>query len=71
MKNGTATLAAKKVLTAFRRLPNRQRDEVLTELVRNRVVREDLMDIAVAEVRRKEPGRPLREFLTEHASKSR
>lgn len=50
-------------VAAFRALPRRQKDAVLSQLAKDRTVREDLIDLAVAEERKKEPSRPLREFL--------
>lgn len=71
MKTGLVAPATRKAITAFRRLPVRQRDVFLGELVKNRSVREDLMDLAIAESRRKEPSRPLREFLSEVDARAR
>ena len=51
-------------VAAFRALPRRQKDAVLSQLAKDRTVREDLIDLAVAEERKKEPSRPLREFLS-------
>ena len=50
---------------AFKALPRKERDRVLLKIVKNKTLREDLMDLAVAEARRKEKGRPLREVLAE------
>ena len=51
-------------VAAFRALPRRHKDAVLSRLAQDRTVREDLLDLAVAAERKKEPSRPLREFLS-------
>jgi len=53
-------------LSAFKTLPKKERDIFLTEILKEKEVREDLIDIAIAESRPKAKGRPLREFLEEH-----
>ena len=64
MKTKGATAAV--FLSAFKTLPKKERDIFLTEILKEKEVREDLIDIAIAESRTKAKGRPLREFLEEH-----
>lgn len=64
MKTKGATAAV--FLSAFKTLPKKERDIFLTEILKEKEVREDLIDIAIAESRAKAKGRPLREFLEEH-----
>ena len=51
------------VYNTIRRLKPKERDAVFVRLLEDRRFREDLLDIATIEQRRKEPGRPLREYL--------
>ncbi len=48
---------------AFKGLPRAEQHVVLARLVRDERLRRDLMDLAVIEERRREPVRPLREYL--------
>lgn len=52
-------------LTAFRSLPKTQRDRILVELVKDKTLRRDLMDLATIEERKKEPSRLFRDYLKE------
>ena len=56
---------AKIFLLALRSLPRKDRDAVLAALVKDERLREDLVDLAIAEEREKEPSRPLEEVLAE------
>ncbi len=49
--------------TAFKALPKRERDIVLARLTSDRILRKDLIDIAME--RMDEPTRPLNEVLQE------
>jgi len=51
-------------MTAFRALPKKVREAVVDKMLSDKEFREDLMDIAVIEQRRKEPSRPLEEYLS-------
>ena len=51
--------------TAFKALSKKDRDALIFRLVEDEELREDLMDIAVAKERLKEPTRPLREVISE------
>ena len=55
-------------LKAFRGLTKAQRQIFLEELLSERVYREDLLDVAMIQARRREPARPLRDYLAERAS---
>ena len=55
--------------TAFKALPREERDAVIVRLAREKSIREDLLDLATVERRRKEPSRPFREFLRERGQK--
>ena len=58
-----AEAVAEVFLTAIRSLPKREREQILAGLVRDRHLRQDLMDLAVIEERRKEPSRNFRQYL--------
>jgi hypothetical protein len=49
--------------TAFRSLPAVQRQAVLRRMVEDDSLRHDLQDLATIARRRREPSRPLREYL--------
>lgn len=49
--------------TAFRALSKKEREAVLEKLLRDREFMEDLVDIVILEQRKKEPSRPLDEYL--------
>ena len=51
--------------TAFQVLPRREQEAVLQRIVKDKQLREDLIDLAVIESRRAEPARPLRDILKE------
>ena len=62
----TATKAKAEVfLTAFRALPKGEQNAVLFGLVSNSRMREDLIDLAIAETRNRQASRPFRKFLSE------
>ncbi len=52
-------------LTAFRTMPKKEQNIFLSEIIKDSRLREDLIDIAIAESRAKNKGRPFREFLKE------
>lgn len=56
---------ANRFLSAFKALPRPQKNAVVARLARERSIREDLIDLAIADSRRTERSRPLREFLRE------
>ena len=57
------------VYCAFRKLKPKEREEVLGRLLRDAEFFEDLCDLALVKQRRREPGRPLREYLTSRKAK--
>ena len=68
----TAAAATAEVFwTAFRSLPKAERQAVIEKLLADRRFREDLIDAAIVEQRRKEPARPLNEYLAARARRSR
>jgi len=68
----TAAAATAEVFwTAFRSLPKAKRRAVIDKLLADRRFREDLIDAATVEQRRKEPARPLKEYLAARARRSR
>jgi hypothetical protein len=56
---------AKDVFSAFKALPKAERDAVLLNIAGDRALRRDLLDLATIAERRREPSRPLREYLVE------
>lgn len=64
-----AEAVAEVFLTAIRSLPKRDREQILAGLVRDRNLRQDLMDLAVIEQRRKEPSRHFRQYLKARAER--
>ncbi len=52
-------------LTAFGALPRSEQSAILFGLMHNARLREDIIDLAVAETRNRQPSRPLKSFLTE------
>lgn len=61
MKTKGAT--AEVFLTAFKTLPKMEQDIFFAKLMKQKRLREDLIDIAIAESRTKDKGRPFRDFL--------
>lgn len=59
-------MKAEVFLTAFKTLPKKERDIFFTEVIKDKRLREDLVDIAIAESRKNSKSRPFREFLKEH-----
>lgn len=58
--------AAEVFLTAFMTLPKKEQNVFLTEILKDNALREDVMDIAIAESRARDKGRRFRDFLKEH-----
>lgn len=63
---GAKGATAEGFLAAFRTLPQKEQDVFLSSILKDKRVREDLMDIAIAESRTKDKSRPFRGFLKEH-----
>ena len=55
-------------LTAFKTLPQKEQDIFLSSILKDKRLCEDLIDIAIAESRAKDKGRPFRDFLIEHGN---
>ncbi len=68
MKSKGAT--AEVFLTAFNSLKREEQDIFLTSLLKDKKMREDLIDIAIAEERAKDKSRPFRAFLAETEKKA-
>jgi hypothetical protein len=51
-------------MTAFRALQKKAREAVVDKMLCDKEFREDLMDAVIIEQRRKEPSRPLEEYLS-------
>lgn len=66
MKTKGAT--AEVFLTAFKTLAKKEQDIFLSEILKDKKLREDLIDISIAESRSKDKGRPFRDFLKEHGN---
>ena len=49
--------------TAFQVLPRKEQQAILQRILKDKGLREDLIDLAVIESRRAEPARPLRQYL--------
>jgi hypothetical protein len=64
MKTKGAT--AEIFLTAFKTLPKKEQDIFLSKILKDKRLREDLIDIAIAESRAKDKSRPFRDFLKAH-----
>jgi hypothetical protein len=52
-------------LTAFFTLPHAEQEIFLSKLMRNKRLREDLIDLAIAEKRKTEKSRPFSKFVDE------
>ncbi|MFZ3073306.1 MAG: hypothetical protein WA162_08685 [Thermodesulfobacteriota bacterium] len=55
-------------LTAFRTLAKKEQDIFLSSILKDKRLREDLIDIAIVESRVKDKSRPFRDFLKEHGN---
>jgi hypothetical protein len=62
---------AKVFIQAFKALTERERTAFLEALLREKEYREDLMDIALIEERRRESSRSFRKYLSRKAKKER
>jgi len=58
-------MTAEVFLTAFRTMPKKEQNLFLMEIIKDSRLREDLIDIAIAENRARDRGRPFKEFLKE------
>lgn len=64
MKAHQAT--AEVFFTAFKTLPKKEQDIFISKILKDKKLREDLIDIAIAESRARDKRRPFRNFLREH-----
>jgi hypothetical protein len=64
-----STTAAAQFLSAFKALPKSARDAFLLSIAGDRALRRDLLDLATIAERRREPSRPLRDYLAERGRK--
>lgn len=55
--------------TAFKGMSREDQHLFIQRIITDENLRRDLMDLALIEERRDEPGRPLREYLAESADK--
>lgn len=62
----TKGATAEVFLAAFKTLPRKEQDIFLSSILKDKKLREDLIDIAIAENRVKDKSRPFRDFLKEH-----
>ena len=68
----TAAAATAEVFwTAFRALPRVERQAIVGRLLTDRQFREDLLDVSTLAKRRKEPARPLSEYLARRTRRAR
>jgi len=65
---GAKGATAEVFLTAFKTLARKEQDIFFSEILKDKRLREDLIDIAIAESRAKDKGRPFRDFLKEHGN---
>ncbi|HLF91010.1 MAG TPA: hypothetical protein VI451_18850 [Anaerolineales bacterium] len=61
----TVNATAEVFWTAFKVLPQAEQQAFLRRVIKDEILRRDLVDLASIEERRKEPARPLRDFLVE------
>ena len=54
-------------LTALKALSQKERNAVIARIARDKAFREDLLDLALIDKRRRESSRPLREYLAKKA----
>jgi hypothetical protein len=66
--NGT-NATAEVFWTAFRVLPRKDQQAIIRRLLKDKTLRQDLVDLAVIESRRREPARPLRKYLADSQRK--
>jgi hypothetical protein len=66
----TADATSEVFMTAFRALPKKAREAVVDKMLNDGEFREDLMDTAIIEQRRKEPSRHLEAYLSGRRKKA-
>ena len=60
---GTQGATADVFLTAFKTLPRKEQDIFLSKVLKDKKLRDDMIDIAVAESRARDKSRSFRDFL--------
>ena len=55
--------------TAFKTLPHSEQESFLSKLIENKRFREDLIDLAIAETRKREGTRPFHKVVAEIKAK--
>jgi len=55
--------------TAFRSLSRKEKEAIVEKLLHDKEFMEDLVDIVILEQRKKEPSRPLDEYLADRRKK--
>lgn len=55
--------------TAFRSLSRKEKEAIVEKLLHDKEFMEDLIDIVILEQRKKEPSRPLDEYLADRRKK--
>ena len=58
-------------LMALRSLSKKEREQILTQLMNDPDLREDLLDIAIYQLRKDEPSIPYRDYLSKRQKKNR
>lgn len=59
----TQGMTAEVFLTAFKTMPKKEQNIFLSKIIKDARLREDLIDIAIAESRAKDKSRPFADFL--------
>ncbi len=67
----TTVATAEVFWTAFRALSKKEQEAFLHRLLRDKSLREDMIDISILEQRKNEPSRSLDEYLHERRRKTR
>ncbi|MBI4683946.1 MAG: hypothetical protein HY755_01980 [Nitrospirae bacterium] len=64
----TKGATAEVFLTAFKTLDRKEQDIFLSAILKDKQLREDLIDISIAESRAKDKSRSFRDFLKAHSN---
>jgi len=65
---GIKGATAEVFLTAFKTLARKEQDIFLSAILKDKRLREDLIDIAIAESRSRDKSRPFRDLLKEYGN---
>ena len=65
---GIKRATAEVFLTAFKTLARKEQDIFLSAILKDKRLREDLIDIAIAESRSRDKSRPFRDLLKEYGN---